>query len=192
MFDFFKLIFVDDDYKSSAGFVHDLSWFRAIPLQWLKRNWFPEELYWFEDPNCSGFYIDDNPDCDLRPKEMQLNQYTPKQCLDGSISGCDRLISYARINQRNIVIELAQLQFLTTIFTCIILGTGAIMFANDTQELVINPITKMVGIIKTLADDPLMKPEPPQFDEDENQSPKKGQMKTIELQKTIFRIGNLL
>jgi len=53
------------------------------------------------------------------------------------------------------------------------------MFANDTQALVINPITKMVGIIKTLADDPLDKPEPPQFDEDDGQQ--KGQMKTIEL-----------
>ena len=48
----------------------------------------------------------------------------------------------------------------------------------------------MVSIIKTLADDPLDKPEPPQFDEDEIQ--KAGQMKTVELQKTIFRIGNLL
>ena len=48
----------------------------------------------------------------------------------------------------------------------------------------------MVGIIKTLADDPLTKPEPPQFEEDEGQ--KKGQMKTVELQKTIFKIGNLL
>ena len=61
---------------------------------------------------------------------------------------------------RNVLIAL-------TIFTCIILAAGAIMFANDTQELVINPITKMVGIIKTLADDPLQKPEPPTFDEEE-------------------------
>jgi len=52
------------------------------------------------------------------------------------------------------------LQFMTTIFTCIILGAGAIMFANDTQYLIITPITKMVGIIKTLADDPLQKPDP--------------------------------
>jgi len=80
---------------------------------------------------------------------------------------------------------------MTTIFTCIILGAGAIMFANDTQELIILPITKMVGIIKTLADDPLKKPEPPQFDDEDSQQ-SKGQMKTRELQKTIFRIGNLL
>ncbi len=57
---------------------------------------------------------------------------------------------------------------MTTIFTCIILGAGAIMFANDTQELIILPITKMVGIIKTLADDPLQKPDPPQFDDEDN------------------------
>ncbi len=42
------------------------------------------------------------------------------------------------------------------------------MFANDTQELIILPITKMVGIIKTLADDPLQKPDPPQFDDEDN------------------------
>ena len=84
----------------------------------------------------------------------------------------------------------AMLQFMTTIFTCLILGAGAIMFSNDTEELIINPITKMVSIIKTLAENPLDKPEPPQFEEDEGV--KKEQMKTVELQKTIFRIGNLL
>jgi len=44
---------------------------------------------------------------------------------------------------------------LTTIFTCIILSAGALLFQNDTQKIVIAPITKMVTIIKTLADDPL-------------------------------------
>ena len=29
------------------------------------------------------------------------------------------------------------------------------MFSNDTEELIINPITKMVSIIKTLAENPL-------------------------------------
>lgn len=87
------------------------------------------------------------------------------------------------------------LQFFTTIFTCIILTAGALLFQNDTQKIVITPISKMVSIIKTLADDPLQKPEPPKFDESElatdlKQNP--NQMKTVELQKTIFRIGNLL
>jgi len=55
------------------------------------------------------------------------------------------------------------------------------------------PITKMVSIIKTLADDPLQKPEPPKIDESEMLiTESSNQMKTAELQKTIFKIGNLL
>ena len=52
----------------------------------------------------------------------------------------------------------------------------------------------MVSIIKTLADDPLQKPEPPKIDELEQTFDKTtpNQMKTAELQKTIYRIGNLL
>lgn len=78
-----------------------------------------------------------------------------------------------------------------------ILGTGSILFSNDTNNIVINPITKMVSIIKTLADDPLKKPEPLNLDLDEVHNNKvekknKNEMKTVELQKTIFRIGNLL
>jgi hypothetical protein len=58
---------------------------------------------------------------------------------------------------------------------------------------VIIPITKMVSIIKTLADDPLQKPEAPKIDESELLiTDNSNQMKTAELQKTIFRIGNLL
>jgi class 3 adenylate cyclase len=80
---------------------------------------------------------------------------------------------------------------MTTIFTGLIIVAGALMFADDTQRIVIVPITKMVGIIKTLADDPLQKPEVPQIDENEANL-KGNHMKTAELQKTIFRIGNLL
>jgi len=55
------------------------------------------------------------------------------------------------------------------------------MFASDTQRIIIMPITKMVGIIKTLADDPLEKPDPPVFDEDELHQKGINQMKTVEL-----------
>lgn len=47
------------------------------------------------------------------------------------------------------------MQFLTTIFTGLVIVAGALMFADDTQRIVIVPITKMVGIIKKIADDPL-------------------------------------
>jgi len=32
---------------------------------------------------------------------------------------------------------------------------GSLMFSADTEKVIILPITKMVGIIKQLADDPL-------------------------------------
>jgi hypothetical protein len=42
-----------------------------------------------------------------------------------------------------------------------------------------------------LADDPLKKPEPPQIPEDDDTSAN-NHMRTLELEKTLFRIGNLL
>jgi hypothetical protein len=54
----------------------------------------------------------------------------------------------------------------------------------------------MVSIIKMLADDPLSKPEMPVLEENESegndQLENKNEMKTAELSKAIFRIGNLL
>jgi len=41
------------------------------------------------------------------------------------------------------------------------------MFSADTEKIIIQPITKMVGIIKQLADDPLQRPEAPVFTEEE-------------------------
>ena len=41
------------------------------------------------------------------------------------------------------------------------------MFSSDTERIVIVPITKMVTIIRMLADDPLKKRDPPVFSEEE-------------------------
>jgi hypothetical protein len=82
---------------------------------------------------------------------------------------------------------------MTTLFTCFILTVASLIFSSDTQRIVITPITKMVGVIKTLTDDPLQKPEPPCISEDDmNGVNERKHMKTIELEKTIYRIGNLL
>ena len=55
------------------------------------------------------------------------------------------------------------------------------MFSNNTDRIVIVPITKMVGIIKQLADDPLQKPEEPVFTEEELKFKAKNNIKTVEL-----------
>jgi hypothetical protein len=67
---------------------------------------------------------------------------------------------------------------------------------------VIVPIQKQIGIIKTLADDPLRQPERPTVEEEEDNGEGGGggqkkadsntTMRTIELEKTLFNIGNLL
>jgi hypothetical protein len=47
------------------------------------------------------------------------------------------------------------------------LTIASLLFSSDVQTIVINPITKMVGIIKTLADDPLKKPKKPDIKEED-------------------------
>jgi len=71
--------------------------------------------------------------------------------------------------------------FSTTIFTCIIMCIGSLAFSADTEKIIILPITKMVGIIKQLADDPLQKPEEPVFTKEEINFKAVNQIKTVEL-----------
>ncbi len=68
---------------------------------------------------------------------------------------------------------------------------GSIVLSNDTDRIVVAPITDLLQIIKKLADDPLKEPIEPVFTKEdllENNS----SIKTVVLQKTIFRIGRLL
>jgi len=134
-----------------------LSWLQVDALQSLSRRMFPSELYWRQSEHCSGFQVSTQPNCGSRVDEMTLLMYTPIQCHNGEIEDCDELVAYSRISISFGTRQEAQLQFMTTIFTCIILTAGSLLFQQDTQQIVILPITKMVGIIKTLADDPLQK-----------------------------------
>ena len=49
----------------------------------------------------------------------------------------------------------AALSICRTIFICIILLGGALFFSKDTNELVINPIEKMIEKVKRIAKNPL-------------------------------------
>jgi hypothetical protein len=52
------------------------------------------------------------------------------------------------------------------------LTAASLIFQNDTETIVITPIQKQIGIIKTLADDPLRQPERPTIpEEDETLEP---------------------
>lgn len=118
---------------------------------------------------------------------MQLVTFTPDVCNDGTIAGCEYLVAYARININSATIEEAYLMFTTTIFTCFVLTMAFMVFSHDTEVIVIRPIKQVVEIIKTLAENPLKSPSPPELKSEKGQ-----QMKTQMLELTIFKIGTLL
>lgn len=127
-------------------------------------------------------------DCPYRYEEMELVTFTPIECLDNTVKGCDNVVSYARFNKRSEKVSEAILQFATTIFTCFVLTAASLIFSGDAERIVIKPIKKIILIIQRLAENPLKKPEPPKKDEEME----KSQMKTQMLELTIFKISTLL
>jgi len=105
-----------------------LTWSQIRAIQTLQRNMFPNELFWTSSDTCSGFVVSANPDCQLRTDEMKLIMYSPEECAAGVIKNCDKLLTYARVQISAQSKESAMLQFFTTIFTCIILTTFALLF----------------------------------------------------------------
>lgn len=75
------------------------------------------------------------------------------------MAGCEELVAYARFNIQTEQQDEAILQFATTIFTCFVLTGASLIFSNDAERIVINPIKKIIMIIQRLAENPLKKPE---------------------------------
>lgn len=90
---------------------------------------------------------------------MLLVMYSPDDCSD--IEACEELIVYARFDIKSEIQFEAIMNIVITVFVGIILAAGSVTFSIDTQNIVITPITKMVLIIKDLADDPMRKPKKP-------------------------------
>lgn len=146
---------------------------------------------WEEDDDCGGTIVSN--DCNLRQSEMLLVIYTPEVCEDEDYIGCDKLRTFARFNIKKPSQEEALINIFTTIFIGIILAVASIMFTIDTQKIVIGPITKMVLIIKSLADDPLKKPESKVDDKEfQDETEMKIEAQTVLLEETIKRISVML
>lgn len=112
---------------------------------------------WEQIDSCAGFEVSD--DCPYRYSEMELNTFTPQECISGLIVGCENLVAYARYNKQSETQQEAILQFATTIFTCFVLTGASLIFSNDAERIVIRPIKKIIMIIQKLAESPLKKPE---------------------------------
>ena len=102
------------------------------------------------------------------------------------------VVSFARFSTRQAVIDSAIFSFSTTVFTCIIISITSLSFVSDTENIIVKPITKMVGLIITFVDDPLRMPIPPNLNANDPKDTTTKYIKTDELEKTIFKTGTLL
>mmetsp|Transcript_6711 Transcript_6711/g.11917 ORF Transcript_6711/g.11917 Transcript_6711/m.11917 type:complete len:797 (-) Transcript_6711:377-2767(-) len=136
---------------------------------------------WEEESDCSGKTVPS--DCYLRDEEMELVIYLPEDCEDEDPEGCEELKAYARFDVKGTVESTALMDIFITIFVGFILAAASVLFAKDVQTVVIKPVTKMVTIIKNLAEDPLSLK-----DEIETRAPSRDSI----LEETIGKIGGLL
>jgi len=112
----------------------------------------------------------------------------------------------------------AGLSMLQTIFICMAVGLGAMLFSNDANQLLLNPIKRMVAKMETIKDNPLeaMKLGDLEYRREEIEAAKRKEqlarkgkfwtmlwrpfiskrtrepMETVILEKTIIKLGGLL
>ena len=143
---------------------------------------------WEENSDCADKTVSD--DCEFRDSEMLLVVEIPGKCEDEEVKGCSELQSYARFDIKEKTQEQGLMNILNTVFVGLILALASVTFTIDTQKIVIVPITKMVLTIKSLADDPLKKPETQETSDDEEEFGIKESNSMLE--KTINKISNML
>ena len=139
---------------------------------------------WSEESDCAGETITSS--CSLRDNEMDLIAYSPETCMNHDTPGCEEMLAYARFDVSSAVQQESLLNVFVTIFVGIILALASVTFGLDTQRIVIRPITKMVLLIKNLADDPL------HMQETSTNSRSGEKTENSILEETLARIGNLI
>lgn len=147
-----------------------------------------DKQLWDQDSDCAGKSVPG--DCELRDSEMQLYYYSPSEC-----SGyCENIQVYSRFDTSAMSRQVAIFSIIVTIFIGVILAIASVTFTVDTQKIVIIPITKMILIIKSLADDPLRKLEETREDrvEDKFEFNEKPEDDQHQLQATVEKISSLL
>lgn len=139
---------------------------------------------WTETGSCAGETV--SSDCSLRENEMELIVYSPEICMNSTRKGCEEMRAYARFDISSSTQNEALLNVIVTLFVGIILALASVTFGLDTQRIVIRPITKMVLLIKNLADDPL------HIQEEALRSKSGEKTENSILEETLARIGNLI
>ena len=125
-----------------------------------------------------SFTLDDRSHKELRCTEFEFTTYS------GS-SGQDAL-SFVFFDRQHESRIQALLSVLRTIFVCVILIVGAVLFSKDTNALVLRPLDRMIDKIRTMSENPLTKFQIDGEDDGEEQ------METRLLENSISRICSLL
>ncbi|OMJ66960.1 hypothetical protein SteCoe_36024 [Stentor coeruleus] len=143
---------------------------------------------WETDYDCSGKSVSSN--CNLRDSEMLLAVYNPSNCS----AECENIQVYSRFDISSYSKDVAMMNIIVTIFIGVILAIASVTFTVDTQTIVIVPITKMILIIKSLADDPLKKIEETRDERTEEKFDigDKSEDEQNMLQATVEKISSLL
>ena len=62
--------------------------------------------FWEQSVDCAGFKIN-MEECPYRSEEMSLITFRPEACEIGEVNGCEQLVSYARIVNKDAVQQTA-------------------------------------------------------------------------------------
>nr|CAC81658.1 adenylyl cyclase [Tetrahymena pyriformis]CAD36506.3 adenylyl cyclase [Tetrahymena pyriformis] len=114
---------------------------------------------------------------------QSINSYL-KQKLDSD--GALNIIGI--ISTRDSAVISAGLSFCSTIFVCIVLTAGALLFSKDANDLALGPIERMRDKVIAIANDPLSSKDQKLISDDEN----KEQYETVIIENAIVKIGTLL
>ena len=81
----------------------------------------------------------------------------------------------------------AGLNVLRTLFVCLVLGMGALLFSKDANNLVLKPIERMMKKVREVSENPLRR-----FEVHEEEDKEEAQMETRLLENSIAKICGLL
>ena len=133
----------------------------------------------FENHVNTSFILNGYGHRKLRCEEYQFTAYVSTAMVNK--------VSFAFFDVRYSSQLQAVLNLLRTVFVCIVLGMGAMMFSKDANNLVLKPIERMVKKVREVSENPLTK-----FDIQEDEDKAEEQMETRLLENSIAKICSLL
>jgi len=157
--------------------------------------------------------MDCSIDEDLRCSEVEF--YLPERRTEAEGQSMNMLFAF---DTRGTTVLEAALSMLQTVFICFAVGVGAMSFSNDANQLLLNPIERMISKMETIKDNPLeaMRLGDLEYRREEIENAKRKEqlanksrylkwiykhyhakktkepMETVILEKTIIKLGGLL